>query len=177
MITECQRPYEAKGLPLIELDNFARVVMATNDTWTIPGGHDERRFLVLEVNSAHQKVSAYFGVIDRQMRSVGNSALLHMLLNWDLPDFGVRNVPQVNALANQKLKSLNPLETWWHDCLDEGSITRNTRDEWRTWHDCKWRFLRVDFKVCCLWPLSCYGLVAFSWLLSRCSILDEHRKR
>ena len=81
MITECQRPYEAKGLPLIELDNFARVVMATNDTWTIPGGHDERRFLVLEVNSAHQQVSAYFGVIDRQMRSVGNSALLHMLLN------------------------------------------------------------------------------------------------
>ena len=39
-----------------------------------------------------------------------------------MPDFGVRNVPQINALANQKLKSLDPLETWWHDCLDDGSI-------------------------------------------------------
>ena len=128
MITECRRLYEAKGLPLIELDNCARVVMATNDTWVIPAGHDERRFLVLLVNSAHQQDTAYFGAIDRQMRSGGNSALLHMLLNRDLPDFDVRNVPQTNALANQKLKSLYPFDTWWHDCLDEGSITSNTRN-------------------------------------------------
>ena len=122
MITECRRPYEAKGLPLIELDNFARVVMATNDTWAVPAGHDERRFFVLEVSSAHQQDTAYFGAIDRQMRSGGDRALLHMLLNRDLSDFDVRNVPQTNALASQKLKSLDPLETWWHDCLDEGSI-------------------------------------------------------
>jgi|TARA_B110000459_G_scaffold65355_1_gene73326 hypothetical protein len=96
--------------------------MATNDTWAVPAGHDERRFFVLEVSSAHQQDTAYFGAIDRQMRSGGDSALLHMLLNRDLSDFDVRNVPQTNALASQKLKSLDPLETWWHDCLDEGSI-------------------------------------------------------
>ena len=122
MITEHRRPYEAKGLPLVELDNFARVVMATNDTWAVPAGHDERRYLVLEVSDIRKQDSAYFGAIDRQMRSGGDSALLHMLLKLDLTDFDVRDIPQTNALASQKLKSLNPLETWWHDCLDEGSI-------------------------------------------------------
>ena len=122
MITERRRPYEAKGLPLVELDNFARVVMATNDTWAVPAGHDERRFFVQEVSGAHQQDTAYFGAIDSQMRSGGDSALLHMLLHLDLTGFDVRNVPQTNALASQKLKSLDPLETWWHDCLDEGSI-------------------------------------------------------
>ena len=122
MITEHRRPYEAKGLPLVELDNFARVVMATNDTWAVPAGHDERRYLVLEVSDIRKQDTAYFGAIDRQMRSGGDSALLHMLLQLDLTDFDVRDIPQTNALASQKLKSLNPLETWWHDCLDEGSI-------------------------------------------------------
>ena len=122
MITERRRPYEAKGLPLVELDNFARVVMATNDTWAVPAGHDERRYLVLEVSDIRKQDTAYFGAIDRQMRSGGDSALLHKLLDLDLTGFDVRNVPQTNALASQKLKSLDPLETWWHDCLDEGSI-------------------------------------------------------
>jgi len=122
MITEHRRPYEAKGLPLVELDNFARVVMATNDTWAVPAGHDERRYLVLEVSDIHKQDTAYFGAIDKQMRSGGDSALLHMLFHLDLTSFDVRNVPQTNALASQKLKSLDPLETWWHDCLDEGSI-------------------------------------------------------
>ena len=122
MITEHRRPYEAKGLPLVELDNFARVVMATNDTWAVPAGHDERRYLVLEVSDIRKQDTAYFGAIDRQMRSGGDSALLHKLLDLDLTGFDVRNVPQTNALASQKLKSLDPLETWWHDCLDEGSI-------------------------------------------------------
>jgi hypothetical protein len=119
---EHRRPYEAKGLPLVELDNFARVVMATNDTWAVPAGHDERRYLVLEVSGVHKQDTTYFGAIDSQMRSDGDSALLHMLLQLDLTDFDVRDVPQTNALAGQKLKSLDPLETWWHDCLDEGSI-------------------------------------------------------
>jgi hypothetical protein len=122
MITEHRRPYEAKGLPLVELDNFARVVMATNDTWAVPAGHDERRYLVLEVSGVHKQDTTYFGAIDSQMRSGGDSALLHMLLHLDLTGFDVRDVPQTNALAGQKLKSLDPLETWWHDCLDEGSI-------------------------------------------------------
>ena len=122
MITEHRRPYEAKGLPLVELDNFARVIMATNDTWAVPAGHDERRFCVLEVSSVHQQDTAYFGAIDRQMRTGGDSALLHILLHRDLSGFNVRDVPQTNALASQKLKSLDALETWWHDCLDDGSI-------------------------------------------------------
>jgi hypothetical protein len=56
------------------------------------------------------------------MRSGGDSALLHILLDLDLTGFDVRSVPQTNALVSQKLKTLDPLDTLWHDCLDEGSI-------------------------------------------------------
>jgi hypothetical protein len=122
MITEHRRPYEAKGLPLVELDNFVRVCMATNEIWAVPAGHDEPRYCVLEVSGVHKQDTAYFGAMDRQMRLGGDSALLHMLLELDLTDFDVRDVPQTNALASQKLKSLDPLETWGHDWLDEGSI-------------------------------------------------------
>ena len=79
--------------------------MSSNNEWVIPAGADARRYFVVTVSDAHKQDHSYFARIARQMDSGGREALLEHLLNRDLSSFNVRNVPQTDALADQKAHS------------------------------------------------------------------------
>lgn len=122
LITEPRRQFEHKGKGVVELDNYCRVMMATNNEWAVPAGLEERRFFVLSVGNSKRQDTTYFSAVQKQMDNGGREALLHMLLEKDISNVDIRRFPRTNALAEQKLLSLRSVEKWWFDCLLEGAI-------------------------------------------------------
>jgi len=122
LITEPRRQYEQKYQGVVELDNYTRVIMATNNDWAVPAGLEERRFFVLQVSNAKLQDNVYFGAIKHQILNGGIEALLYYLLNRDLSGVQIRKFPRTSALAEQQELSLDHVGRWWLDVLEEGGI-------------------------------------------------------
>lgn len=122
MVTEDHLMVEAKGIDAEVARNYLHVIMASNDDWVVPAGHDDRRFLVLDVSDRHTQDGAYFQAMARQLRDGGYQALLHTLLTRDVGKFDPRKRPNTAALQDQKALSFSPLASWWYDLLQDGAI-------------------------------------------------------
>lgn len=129
LITEDTITIEAKGIDIETVPNFVHLIMASNDPHVIPAGGDERRFLVADVGKGRQRDTAYFKALFDQMDSGGREALLFYLMTYDLDGYQVRDVPETEALREQKLLSLNVEEEWWFQKLEEGTVLRH-EDKW-----------------------------------------------
>jgi len=123
MVTDSMIPIESKGVDVETTRNYTHLILASNSEWVIPAGPVERRFFVLDVTNKERQNSEYFKKIAEQMeQGGGREALLHHLLTMDIKDWNVRSVPQTEALARQKVWSLDPMQEWWFTKLDTGCI-------------------------------------------------------
>lgn len=129
LITEKTITIEAKGVDAVSAPNYLHVIMASNSDWVVPAGLEERRFFVLDSGDDQIQNTEYFGSLMAQMEQGGYSALLHMLQNFHLNGYNVRNIPQTEALRDQKMHSFDSVEEWWFSCLSDGRIL--------PWHE-KW---------------------------------------
>ncbi|MFK0570699.1 DUF5906 domain-containing protein [Endozoicomonas sp.] len=129
LITENRRMVEFKHKDMVAMDNYNRIIMATNNDWAIPAGPDERRYLVLPVSSQHMQDTTYFQAITEQMNTGGRAALLKTLLERDISKTNIRIAPKTRALLRQKEESFSPVEAWWYGRLQEGQIL-DTPDNW-----------------------------------------------
>src|SRR5215469_10479105 len=102
LITEDTLMIEPKGVDPFAVRNCLHLIMSSNNDCVIPAGADARRYFVLGVSDAKKQDHAYFAAIAREMDARGREALLHHLLDRDLSSFNVRDVPQTDALADQK---------------------------------------------------------------------------
>lgn len=126
LITEPTLAYEAKGIDTVMGPNYIHLFMASNEDWVVPAEMDDRRFFVLEVSNKYQSDRAYFNALAQQMENGGREAMLYDLLNMDLSDFEVRNVPKTEALLEQKQLTLLPEDKWLFEKLQDG--------RWLRWH-------------------------------------------
>lgn len=122
LITARTQPIERKGIDRVEVDSFLRVLMTTNDEWAVPASEDERRYAVFDVSDAHQRDSGWFGPLYEEIEGGGPAAFLHYLLSVDLSGFDVRDVPQTEALRDQKIASLRGVPRWWFEVLNSGEV-------------------------------------------------------
>ena len=122
MITEPNIAIEQKGKDVIQVRNHINLIMASNNSWVVPAGLEERRFLVLDVSDSHQQDHDYFNAITDQMENGGIEAMLHDLLNFDITGINLREVPQTQALWEQKQASMTPVQKYWYDRLQEGTV-------------------------------------------------------
>lgn len=122
LVTEPTVAIEGKGRDIVTCRNMIHLIIATNNDWAVPAGLDERRFVVLEVSDARKQDKSYFTAITRQLENGGFQALLHELMDRDLSDFDVFNVPRTQELLRQKLLSLDPWLSWWFEKLQEGRV-------------------------------------------------------
>jgi Family of unknown function (DUF5906) len=129
LITAPTQFIEAKGVDPVPLPNYVRLILTSNEDWVVPAGKDERRFVVLDVNPRCAKNAVYFGAIDAEMAAGGLEHLLGDLLAFDLSSIELRNFPRTEALLEQKMNSLNPIDSWWADRLMSGTTTRDG-DKW-----------------------------------------------
>lgn len=122
LVTEDSIPIEAKGVDVESYPNYVHLMMAANDPHVIRASGDERRYFVLNVGEERKQDAGYFGKIHKQMENGGYEALLYYLQSLDLSDFEVRNVPQTDALQEQKLLSMGIDEEWWFRKLQNGRL-------------------------------------------------------
>lgn len=122
LVTEDTLIVEGKGIDAEVAPNYVHLIMASNDEWVVPAGADERRYFILDVGDGKKQDKAYFRALHKAMDEGGREALLHFLLTLDLSDYEVREIPQTDALRDQKEQSLLPQEEWWLDVLKSGVI-------------------------------------------------------
>jgi hypothetical protein len=121
-VTEPTIMVEPKGVDSEVAPNCLHILMASNDDHVIPAALEERRFFVLRVSSNHKQDTTYFEAIRKQMDNGGREALLYLLLNLDISKFNVRDVPKTDALREQKLHTMKPVERWWYSKLQDGTV-------------------------------------------------------
>ena len=128
LITEATLMNEKKGVDATPKPNYLHILMASNDDWVVPVGDFDRRFFVLDVSDDQRKNKDYFGAIEAQMESGGYEALLHYLLNYDLSDFDLSNVPQTKAHSEQKKFTMDATQEWWFNKLNDGRVLESHAD-------------------------------------------------
>lgn len=142
LITEELITIEAKGVDAEASGNCVHLMMASNEDWVVPTSFDDRRFFVLDISEDRKEDHAYFQEITEQMDRGGREALLYFLLNYDLKGFNVRKVPKTQGLQQQKLLSMDPMEAWWYEKLQNGKLLVE-HDNWRPELACQ--DLQTDF--------------------------------
>lgn len=125
LITEVMLPIEGKGQNLISVLNMLHVMMGSNSDWVVPATHDERRYAVFDASDHRIGQRAYFAAVVRQMDNGGLAAMIHEMLHRDISGFEVRDVPNTQALVDQKLHSLDTLDRWWLAVLERGFVWRS----------------------------------------------------
>jgi len=128
LVTEDSFMVEPKGVDQEMVANCLHIMMASNEDWVVPAGYKERRFCVLDVSEAHMQDGAYFRKIAKAMKDGGYASLLAFLLAYDLSEFNIRNLPQTQALQDQKMHSFEPVEEWWYHKLREGKVLTEHED-------------------------------------------------
>ncbi len=131
LITEERLTIEGKGLDQYFVKNHIHLMMASNNEWVVPASFEERRFLILDVSDRHQQDHGYFSAIREQMDNGGREAFLHYLENFDLSKINLRAAPKTKALFETKLLSMSPIEKFWHERLQLGTL-QNSDTEWKT---------------------------------------------
>lgn len=122
LITEDILPIEKKGYDVEAAPNFVHLIMASNDPHVIRATGDERRYLVLDMGEGKKQNAKFFGAMLAQLENGGYEALLYYLQSVDISEFNIRNVPQTDALREQKLLSMDYDEEWWYRKLQDGQI-------------------------------------------------------
>src|SRR6185295_6736742 len=122
LVTSEYQLIEVKGVDQVLSPNFVRLMMTSNETWVVPAGPDERRFVVLDMDPRCAQNHEYFAEMTYELDHGGRARLLHDLLHFDLSTVRLRQIPRTAALLEQKLSSLDPVEDWWKNRLDEGML-------------------------------------------------------
>ena len=116
LTTETTKLLERKGIDAIQIDNYARLIFATNDPHPIMVEHNDRRYVAIYVRThpawaglpdkeAAPIRKAYFQPIIDQMNNGGREALLGLLFKRDISEFNAEAIPQTKEREHQKLLS------------------------------------------------------------------------
>ena len=123
LVTEPTRIMERKNQDAIEVNNYVHLIMASNEALVVPAEIGDRRFFVLEVPDTKKGDSAYFDALGDEMDSGGPEGLLAHLQNIDLTKFKPAHFPKTTARVEQQLQSLEPIDSWIHELLQQGKIS------------------------------------------------------
>ena len=124
LITEQKLTIEPKGCGVYTADSFLNLSITSNADHFLPVSGTARRFFIPTVSTARMQDLAYFNDLKADLEAGGYEALLHYFLHEvDLKDFNVRTVPNTAGLKEQRDQSLKPLESWWVELLETGTLT------------------------------------------------------
>jgi hypothetical protein len=116
---------EPKNINGFQWLNRLGMYMAGNDKWIVPASHDERRYAVNKISEKWKKNPEYFAPLFDEINGGGAGAMLHDLLRLDLEGWHPRdNVPQTQALVDQKMLGLTGLEQWYVHKLSIGELSK-----------------------------------------------------
>lgn len=119
LITDENIPMERKGFDLIQVPNYLRLLITSNEEWAALVGLDERRFFVLDAISTFKENYAFFQDLEAQMSHGGLEAMLCDLMERTITT-NQREAPRTEALASLAEKMLSADQEWLLDALRRG---------------------------------------------------------
>ena len=123
LITEPTLTIEPKGCGLYKAASYLNLSVTSNADHFLPVSGTARRFFIPTVSAARMQDHKYFDGLKAELEDGGYEALLyHLLYEVDLAGFNVRAVPQTEELRQQRDHSLPPLEAWWCELLETGTL-------------------------------------------------------
>jgi len=123
LITEPLMIIEMKGKDVFEVRSYLRLMLATNSEWAAPVSLTDRRYFVLDVSNSRKNDHDFFKKLIDEQNHGGSEALLQTLMDFDLSDFEVRNIPETPARLDQKFLSMDMIQKWWVDVLSDENFT------------------------------------------------------
>ena len=123
LITEPNMIIEMKGKDVFEVRSYLRLMLATNSEWAAPVSLTDRRYFVLDVSNSRKNDHDFFKKLIDEQNHGGSEALLNALMDFDLSDFEVRNIPETPARLDQKFLSMDMIQKWWVDVLSDENFT------------------------------------------------------
>lgn len=121
LITEKFLTVERKGIDAIQQKNYLKVFMATNSKWAVPASSDERRYFVSDMETRQDR--AYYVKLSAAMEDkTVQSAFLYAMLNRDITGFHTGDIPESDALKDQRLHSLDSAGKWMVDSISAGGF-------------------------------------------------------
>jgi hypothetical protein len=123
---------ERKGKEPYMVDNLVRLIVIGNEEWLVPASQDERRYAVFQMGEGKKQNVEFFKTMRILLDEKGGAGLLlNYLMQFDLSKVDVNVAPKTEALLEQKLRSLSPLEQWWYESLVDGYLLNSDfNDEW-----------------------------------------------
>lgn len=146
MITEPFQMIERKGKEPFQLANYKRIIVSSNDLFSVPVDPSDRRLLILEVSDSRVGDLKYFTELKDSMKdSEFLPALLWALQNEDISTFDLRQTPE-SAIANRtaieiKLETIahtDNVTAWWQEILEDGvnhPLTENSSPYDDSWYE------------------------------------------
>lgn len=133
LVTERALSFEAKGQDVVMGPNRLHVMLASNEDWVVPAGKDARRFMVQDVSDAAKGDHAFWAAINAEQEAGGKAAMFYELRSMELGDWKPwQSIPKTQALADQKVQSLKPVEKFWLELLSNAELPVPINDdEWR----------------------------------------------
>jgi hypothetical protein len=123
LITEPSMIIEMKGKDVFEVSSFLRLMLATNSEWAAPVSLTDRRYFVVNVSDSRKNDHDFFKNLIHEQTHGGSEALLQVLMDYDLSEFEVRNIPETPARLEQKMLSMDILQKWWLNVLSDEDFT------------------------------------------------------
>lgn len=113
---------ERKGIDAVEMANYTRLLITSNDDWLWPAGLDDRRLVIFEVRSKHRNDKAYFRALFAELERGGYQRLLRVLLHRKIDAKRLEAPPRTMALEEQAAHTMPPEEIWLRDVLTRGRL-------------------------------------------------------
>lgn len=128
VVSEPTAPIERKGVDIMQIRNFARLISTTNHEDAIKVEKGERRQFMLACSEEYavkegderqeSKRKAYFDPLVEWTRNGGASRLLKYLQEVDISDFNPFTCPATDELNDAILLNMDPFESWLVDIAD-----------------------------------------------------------
>lgn len=124
MITDKIQPVEYKGKDLTQVKSFKRCIFATNETWAVPRGPDDRRYVIVDVSDKRKGDTAFFRDLKNAMANGGSAALFRYLQLRNIEGWHPRQIPEHILIKGWEMKVLssNSVARWWLDILQHGYV-------------------------------------------------------
>ena len=138
IVSEKQITVNEKFKSLVKLDNIMNLIVASNESWVIPAGTTDTRWLCLSLDnklatcSKNEKRKVVDGILKTDIKRLAKFFLLRDISNWDSDDIII-----TDELREQRILSMDKISKWWYTGLSDGYFkvkdynTNNIKDNIR----------------------------------------------
>jgi hypothetical protein len=117
--------------------SFHAFIFCSNEDWFLPANSNSRRYMALELDNRWAgeetpESKVYFAPI----WAVKAENLAHFLYNRDISKFDPRQVPITDLLKEQAAFSLDSVESWFRNCMEQGEFVDDEYEnvyKWNAW--------------------------------------------